>query len=154
MNARRSDTNVPATLAVANWAGGLSGLTVSVAVRDGSTLNSYLDFADRIFKTSGWSMREATLDDLGGGFYALSNGVDLSTIVNLPATTEILFFEYVAAGTENGIGIEEVQLEQLWEGAAASAIADAVWNEQLDAHTDPETMGGAQQCVIASAVEP
>jgi hypothetical protein len=53
--------------------GGVTGLTggnaPTVAIRDGTTTDSYLDFADDTFKTSGWTTKFATLTEVERGHY-------------------------------------------------------------------------------------
>ncbi len=63
-------TNVPLHLTVSkDGTGGVTGLTPTVALRDGSTLNSYLDWDDDTFKTSGWTTKYATLSEVERGHY-------------------------------------------------------------------------------------
>jgi len=49
-------------------AGAVTGLTPSVALRNGS--GEYLDWADHTFKPSGWAERKRTLLERGDGHYA------------------------------------------------------------------------------------
>ena len=72
-----SSITVPATLAepfvlalsVQGFSGGIEGLSPTVAIRDARTTNNYLDFADLVFKTSGWSTQFAPLAEVGNGRY-------------------------------------------------------------------------------------
>jgi hypothetical protein len=55
--------------------GGVTGLTpaqVTVALRDASTLGSYLDWADNIFKLAGWTTKYAGLTEVERGHYQRS----------------------------------------------------------------------------------
>lgn len=51
--------------------GGVAGISPAptVAVRDASTTDSYLDWGDNTFKTAGWTLKNAPLTDVGGGHY-------------------------------------------------------------------------------------
>jgi hypothetical protein len=49
--------------------GGVTGLTPSVAVRDGSSLVRYLDWADNTFKTSGWATKYGDMTEVERGHY-------------------------------------------------------------------------------------
>lgn len=49
--------------------GGIAGKSPTVRVRMGSTTNSYLDFSDLLFKTSGWAIRDALMTEIGDGHY-------------------------------------------------------------------------------------
>lgn len=106
----RTATNVPISLSVSDSSGGVTGLTCVVAIRDGATTNSYLDFDDDTFKTSGWTTRQASLADIGGGFYALSGGLDISAITNLPASTDHMLVELESSGSVNGITIDIIRI--------------------------------------------
>lgn len=109
IQAERTDTNVPITLVESR---GTTGLTVSVRVRDGATIDSYLDFSDATFKTSGWTSQTSSLSDIGDGFYALSGGLNLSTVTNLPATTRVLMLEFLVSGSETGNAIDVIQIRE------------------------------------------
>lgn len=70
---------IPLTLTVTKaGVGGVTGLSPVVALRDAQTFNSYLDWADSTFKTSGWTTKEAALSEVGGGHY--ERHLDLSSI--------------------------------------------------------------------------
>ena len=49
--------------------GGIAGKSPTVRVRKGSTVDSYLDFTDNVFKTAGWGARDATMTEIGDGHY-------------------------------------------------------------------------------------
>ena len=53
---RRTETNAPLTLSITRN-GPVLGATALVQIRDGSTVDSYLDFADDTFKTAGWTTK-------------------------------------------------------------------------------------------------
>jgi hypothetical protein len=84
-------TSLPLFLTVNRaGAGGITGLSPTVALRDASTLNSYLDFNDGIFKTSGWTTKYAALSEVERGHYQRS--LDVSALsVNV---FDVLIAEY------------------------------------------------------------
>ena len=129
--ARRNETDVPLTVAVTKNSGGIPGLTVVAQVRDGDTVDSFLDFADNTFKTAGWTTKQAPLADRGDGFYDLSGGLDLSALTNLPAATDVLLAEYFISGSRSGIAIDQVILAG---DIVSPGVADAVWDELLTGH--------------------
>jgi len=59
-----TETALPLTYTVGNATGGVTGLTVLAAVRQGATVNSWLDFADSTFKTSGWTTRQTAVAEV------------------------------------------------------------------------------------------
>lgn len=64
------DMTVPLELTISQeGVGGVLGQDAFVRVRDGSTTNSFLDWADNTFKTVGWAERDRLLDEVGGGHY-------------------------------------------------------------------------------------
>ena len=52
--------------------GGLTGLDPTVALRDASSTDSYFDWSDSSFKTSGWTTKYATMEEVERGHYRLS----------------------------------------------------------------------------------
>jgi len=87
----KATTSLPLFLTVNRaGAGGITGLSPTVAVRDASTLNSYLDFNDGTFKTSGWTTKYAALSEVERGHYQRS--LDVSA---LPVSAfDVLMAEY------------------------------------------------------------
>lgn len=123
--ASRKDSNIPLSLsAMKGNLGGQAGLTVIVAIRDAATINSYLDFNDNTFKTVGWVQKTKTLADIGGGFYALSGGLNASIITNLPAATDHLVAEYVVSGGVKAVATDLIVLRE--------ALIRDIFNSDLD----------------------
>lgn len=84
-----SATSVPLNLTISGTTGGITGLVPTVAVRDASTLNSYLDWDDNTFKTSGWTTKNAVMSEIGGGHYQRSlSMVDISAVAGSYFTAE------------------------------------------------------------------
>lgn len=66
------DAVVPLELTIEQeGVGGVAGKAPTVQLRDGSTLNSFLDWDDWTFKIVGWSTRYKPLGDAGGGHYGI-----------------------------------------------------------------------------------
>jgi hypothetical protein len=93
--------------------GGVTGLTPTVALRNAATVNSYLDWSDYVFKTSGWIQQYLTLTEVGHGYYRALLNVAL---LNMPVGT-VLSAEYantgsgVAGNTAETLEIVQVQEE-------------------------------------------
>jgi len=89
----------------------VTGLAPTVALRRGETVGHYLDWADLTFKTSGWTTKKLPLTEVGGGFYAVLVGLNLSTITNLPITTTLLAAEYEVTGAVEAIALDVITLQ-------------------------------------------
>lgn len=96
----RSNTGVPLAVTIdREGTGGVTGLVPTVALRNARTVNSYLDFGDGTFKTSGWATKYATMTEIERGHY--QRLVDFSSI---PAIVS----GFVASAefhVDNGVGI-------------------------------------------------
>jgi len=69
----KSSTSVPLDLTIEQEAvGGVTGKSPTVALRDATTLNSYLDWADNTFKLVGWTLKNAPLTEVEDGHYQRS----------------------------------------------------------------------------------
>lgn len=144
--AELTDTNVPISLVATKNGGGVSGLTVVVQIRDASTVDSYLDFDDDTFQTSGWTTKQASLADLGDGFYALSGGLDVDAFTNLPAGSHHLSLEYIVTGSISGSAIDHLLLRRDVYDLALALLQRAI----SDAEALPEfrSLGGAIQKLV------
>lgn len=99
------------TLAASDQTGPLTGLAPTARVRDGATEDSYLDFDDLTFKTSGWVSQDATLVEIDAGHYLAT--LDVPSIVDI-ADVDSLVIEYHAEPTGGVIDASEVvALQQL-----------------------------------------
>ena len=84
-------TSVPLFLTIEReGVGGVTGQSPTVALRDATTLNRYLDFADDTFKTSGWTTKYAALDEIERGHY--QKAIDPSALPIEPL--DVLVAEY------------------------------------------------------------
>jgi len=81
--AESSDTSIPLNLTLEQeGVGGITGKSPTVALRDGSTSSSYFDWADGLFKTSGWTMKNAVMAEVGNGHYIyILNAAVAGTII-------------------------------------------------------------------------
>lgn len=122
IHAERTQTNVVLPLAVSSD-GGLAGMTAVVAIRDGNSSTSYLDFSDNTFKSAAWVTRQAPLTDLGGGFYARL--LNVAAITNLPGTTHALIAEYTVTGNVGGVDVGGVDEDHILLVDTLFAIASA-----------------------------
>ncbi len=113
-----SDTSAPIDLAV-DSSGGVSSLTVTVALRDPANSTSYLDFSDSTFKTSGWVNKVKVLSEVGGGFY--STTLDVSSISNFPSVNHAVL-EYSISGSVTAIASGVLSIAQTWEHAKALTL--------------------------------
>ena len=138
--AERTDASVPVQVVVsAN--GGVTGLTVVVAIRDADSSTSFLDFADLTFRAAGHATKFASVADIGNGRYSLAGGLNVAGITNLPATTHHLVAEFdisgsVVAAVDDVIEILSAAYAVAEPGDAMDLIADAVDESALAADTD------------------
>ena len=63
--------------------GGITGLSPVVALRRATTAGSYLDWADGTFKTSGWTVKFAAMNEAERGHYVRT--LDLATVPGVTA---------------------------------------------------------------------
>ena len=98
--ALKSESALPVQLTVSDSTGGVSGLAVTMQVRDSTGTGSYLDFNDMTFKTSGWTTKDLSLTDLVNGVYA--GTLNIAAITNLPDGS-YLTLEYTVSGTVSGV---------------------------------------------------
>ncbi len=105
-----TNTALALVLTVASGGTGVTGLSITVRLRDGETTNSYLDFADNTFKTSGWTTQDAALSEIGDGHYQRT--LDVSAIVGL-AIGDSLVAEYHNAASPPLDQSEVIIVEEL-----------------------------------------
>lgn len=78
--------------------GGITGAAPTIAVRDATTLDSYLDFSGFTFKSSGWTTKYATMTEVEAGDYTYWMNLAAMTAVSIG---DILSIEYYY--DDNGI---------------------------------------------------
>ena len=153
IQAYRTDTSVPLELTVSKN-GGVTGLTALVKVRDATTTNSYLDFADSTFKTSGWTTQSGTLTEIGGGVYHYALNVNAMT--NLPAATNHLVAEYTVSGSVTGVDSDIVSL-RVFQDADRTSVTETWQVMGLDSanamsvSTSARTTGSISQTISDAA---
>lgn len=80
--AASTDIKVPLELIIEQEGiGGVTGKSPIVRLRDGTTSNSYLDFADNTFKTSFWTTQDQALAEIGNGHYSYVLDLSLITVL-------------------------------------------------------------------------
>lgn len=95
---------------------GQTGQTVVVEIRDVTTTNSYLDFADLTFKTAGWTTKAATLTEVGGGHYSLAGGADPFLWTPRPNPPAYFRAEFRVTGPKSGVGADEILITDALPG--------------------------------------
>lgn len=118
MIAYLTDTLFPLDIAV-DSSGGVTGLAITVALRDPDDSTSYLDFADGTFKTGGWTTQYQSLDEYGGGFYGTN--LDISAITNFPSAKHAAV-EFDVTGSVVGVSQGVLSLSQTWLQAQALTV--------------------------------
>lgn len=130
----KSATNYPLTLTISeNGVGGVTGLSATVAIRNAATTNSYMDWADGLFKTTGWTTKNGPMTDLGTGVYIrnLSISATASLLVGL-----VLAAEYIAPAN----GIDTELLEIVTEQADVTLVRKNLKNKFSFVAGNPGTM--------------
>lgn len=102
-----STSVVPLVLSVNNpGTGGVTGLSPTVAFRNATTLDSYLDFDDGTFKASGWGTKYAPLAPSERGHYQRT--LDMAAIA--ASSGDIFVAEYHVAGADFDGDASEVHM--------------------------------------------
>jgi len=139
-------TGVPLELHVARpGSGGIGSLTPVVQIRDGTTGDSYLDFADNTFKTSGWTTKQSSLTAVPGeaGRYRFTWNSSLAAAI-IDGFRAIA--EYIVTGTNAFIAHDVLIFRTEAAGGGgptAGQIADAVWDEAISGHLSAGSTGEA-----------
>jgi len=118
MIAELSDTLFPIDVAV-DSTGGVTGLSITAALRDPNDNTSYLDWSDLTFKTSGWTTKFQSLTEYGSGFYGTN--LDVSGITNFPSANHAAV-EYDISGTVVAVSQGLLSLSQTWFQAQALTV--------------------------------
>lgn len=84
--------------------GGLTGQAPTVAVRDGASITSYLDWTDGHFKVSGWGSKYHPLTEVERGHYRAL--LTLSALVPTPMAGTTLLCEFEVAGPGGLRGVD------------------------------------------------
>lgn len=103
LEADYTDTSFPLELVIdlQNF-GGVTGVATTVAVRLSPTTNSYLDWSDNLFKTSGWVVKDQPMTDLGTGVYQQILNVAALGFTTLSPLPQKLIAEYTSSGLGTG----------------------------------------------------
>lgn len=104
----KSTVSLPLVLDVnQNGVGGVAGQLSTVAIRDATTTNSYLDWTTGFFATSGWVLKDGPMSDIGNGIY--QRNLLLSVAAGI---TPGMFFiaEFSTVGVVMGVDQETYQV--------------------------------------------
>jgi hypothetical protein len=123
MIAKSNDTAFPIEAAVSEG-GGVTGLTITIAMRDSNAPTYYLDFNDNTMKSSGWTNKTKALSEYGGGFYGTT--VDVSTILGL--SENHLGIEYNISGASVGVTTSLLTIEDYGLTSEESGKLTTVFN--------------------------
>ena len=117
-----NDTAAPLELVVnLVGTGGVAGLACTVAVRLSPTTNSYLDWSDNTFKTSGWGVKDQPMTDLGTGVYQAILNVSLLGFTPLTGLPQKLIAEYNSSGVgTSGLASDTLIISELRPDAKLS----------------------------------
>ena len=102
--------------------GGVTGKAPTVRVRDGATLNSFLDWGDSTFKTVGWTLQDKPLGDAGGGHYSVE--LNLATINAVVGNAFIAHYNVDDGGAVKGTAHDVILVGQQALSDMATLIAD------------------------------
>lgn len=76
----KQETEAPLILTIdQEGSGGLTGQTPTVALRDATTLDMYLDWSDFTFKNAGWTTKYQSLSEVERGHYTLLLNPSITT---------------------------------------------------------------------------
>lgn len=137
------DTDISLDLTITRGGvGGITGLSPTVSIRDGATTNSFLDFSDNTFKTSGWGTKDASMSDVGRGHYR--RALDVSAFS--PAAGAVFIVEY---HVDNGGDVVGDAHDKLITINSFYDIPSDVWDEATAAHTTAGTFGAEIQTKLS-----
>jgi hypothetical protein len=152
ITADRTTTEVPIILTIVGAGGAVTTATaVEAQILDANTVNSFLDFNDDTFKTSGHTDIDLALAHQGSGHYQAATGLDISAITNLPSGTDVLLVLYNYTLDGNTYNASEfIELN------GPEAVADQVWDEAISGHAVAGSTGQALDDVLddTAAIQP
>jgi len=120
---------------------GRTGATALVAVREADTTNSWLDFADATFKTSGWTTRQAAMTEISAGNAPGLYRVALDVTALLPARVagDELIAEYAVTATSPDLSVRGQ--DRFLLVTSLHAVAGSVWDELQADHLAAGSVG-------------
>lgn len=141
-----TETAFPFTLTIEEeGVGGVIGKAPTVAVRDGATVDSYLDFGDGTFKTSGWATKFASMTDLGTGTYQRVLNVTTTAI----AVGMFLVAEYAVDDGVDVVGVEHDVISVIAAPATATALASVQTDtDDIQARLPATLVGGRMRSQV------
>lgn len=121
--ADHDDVALPLNLTVAEeGVGGVAGLSPTVTLRIGRTTDTYLDFADDTFKTSGWTTKSAPLTEIGDGDY--SRNLDLTALGGAGYDVGDTLIAHYAV--DDGVDLVSVASDQILVSTSGERLKD-IW---------------------------
>lgn len=164
-----TDNAVPLELVVeVPGTGGIPGLVPTLSVRNAKTLDSYLDFADNVFKTSGWTTKSVNVPEVGGGRYAyVLNLAGLGLAQGGKLAAEYTVTEAIAPGVDTDLLLLVTKLAQIDKtrkyatnrldvaggNPGSMVLYDDDATTPLASHTLRDPTGGAVSNVAGSAAK-
>lgn len=132
IRATSTSDSVPIELALNDRDGPVTGLTVTLQIRDSDNAAalSYFDFdaGELDFKTAGWVQQTQAVAEVGNGLYRWAAGFDPSA-ATLPAGSKHLAAEFTVTGTKS-----------------ATILVPIIWTDLQDAGAlTTETVGSAME---------
>lgn len=136
--------SVPLDLSVElEGVGGVVGLSPTVAIRNAATVNSYLDWADNTFKTSGWTNKFGSMLGVGVGGYQRT--FDMSLVPAIVAGMALAAEYHVGPVVVLGVTIVGDDLDLLF---IESVGADMTFLRKLATNKLVETSGNPGKLVL------
>lgn len=127
--AEKADTDLPLDLTIEKeGVGGVTGKSPTVALRKGSTTNSYLDWADNTFKIAGWTTKYASMTEIERGHY--QRALNLSVLGSSVKAGDVLLAEYHVNDGAGVIGDAQDVIMVVAQTTDMSVIRKAVTNRQ------------------------
>jgi len=142
--AESTDTSISLDLTIdQEGAGGVTGLTPTVSLRDSTTMNRYLDFNDNTFKTSGWTTKDANMSEVEDGHYKY----DLDVTSFSASVGSIYIVEYAVNDGGSVVGNAHDRLVVV---SSYYDIPSDMWDEATSAHVSAGTFGLEVQTKLTS----
>lgn len=139
--------------------GGVTGKAPIVRIRDASTTDSYLDWADLTFKALGWTTLDGVMTEIdhngaSDGHYQRS--LDVSAVAAMvPGFAFVAEYSVDDGGDVIGDSSETFEVvSEIANIPTAALIADAVWDELLAGHVIAGSSGSALTAAGAGAIAP
>lgn len=129
-------TVVPLVLTIEQeGVGGVTGKSPTVALRNASTTNSYLDWADNTFKVAGWTTKYASMSEVERGHY---QRVFNSSLVAAIADGTVVSVEF---HVDDGASVIGDDADVILFTAGFGGGGGGGWDDLVAAHQVPGSFG-------------